>query len=240
MEHGALDTLIALLDEYGISCDERRASLLIRHLDLVIEKNKVMNLTRITDVSEALVLHIVDSLLPLSCKDVTLSSSSSFVDMGTGAGFPGMVLAILRPDLQILLLDTLQKRVQFLEETAALLGLNGVRCLHARAEEAGKNAAYREQFDLATARAVASMPVLTEYCMPFVKLGGLFAAMKGPAESAEDARAAAEVMGGDIPTEICYTLEGVGERKLICIRKHTATPEKYPRRSDKIRKEPIH
>ena len=208
------------------------------YLEKLTQTNQYMNLTAITEPSEVWMKHFLDSAMLL--QKVPLALGASVVDVGTGAGFPGMVLAILRPDLQILLLDTLQKRVQFLEETAALLGLNGVRCLHARAEEAGKNAAYREQFDLATARAVASMPVLTEYCMPFVKLGGLFAAMKGPAESAEDARAAAEVMGGDIPTEICYTLEGVGERKLICIRKHTATPEKYPRRSDKIRKEPIH
>ena len=160
-------------------------------------------------------------------------------DVGTGAGFPGMVLALLRPDLQVTLLDSLQKRIGFLEQTAAKLGLANVRCIHARAEDGAKLPELREQFDMATARAVAAMPVLTEYCLPFVKQGGVFAAMKGPSETAEQAETAAKLLGGEIVGEESYTLPTAGERKLIRIRKTAPTPQKYPRRSDKIKKQPL-
>ncbi len=150
-----------------------------------------------------------------------------------------MVLAILRPDLQITLLDSLQKRIGFLEQTAARLGLANVRCIHARAEDGAQDSELREQFDMATARAVAAMPVLTEYCLPFVKNGGIFAAMKGPSETAAQAENAAKLLGGAVVGEEQYTLPTAGDRRIIRIEKVSATPKKYPRRSDKIKKQPL-
>lgn len=160
MEHGALDTLIALLAEYGISCDERRASLLVRHLDLVIEKNKVMNLTRIIDASDALVLHIVDSLLPLACKDMKLSGSSSFVDMGTGAGFPGIPLGIMT-DAHGTLIDSVGKKVSAVNEFIAALGLDNLVVEHGRLEDLA--CSLRGTQDYVFARALARTNILIEY-----------------------------------------------------------------------------
>ena len=196
-----------------------------------------MNLTAITEPAEAWEKHFLDCAILL--QKVQLPLGATCIDVGTGAGFPGMVLALLRPDLQVTLLDSLQKRIGFLEQTAAKLGLANVRCIHARAEDGAKLPELREQFDMATARAVAAMPVLTEYCLPFVKQGGVFAAMKGPSETAEQAETAAKLLGGEIVGEESYTLPTAGERKLIRIRKTAPTPQKYPRRSDKIKKQPL-
>lgn len=162
-----------------------------------------------------------------SAAKVTLPLGASCIDVGTGAGFPGMVLAILRPDLQITLLDSLQKRIGFLEQTAARLGLANVRCIHARAEDGAQDSELREQFDMATARAVAAMPVLTEYCLPFVKNGGIFAAMKGPSETAAQAENAAKLLGGAVVGEEQYTLPTAGDRRIIRIERYPP-PRKIP------------
>lgn len=208
------------------------------YLETLVETNRYMNLTAITDLAEVWAKHFLDSAMLL--RQISVPLGGSVLDVGTGAGFPGMVIAILRPDLRVTLLDSLQKRVTFLEETAAALGVSQqVTCIHSRAEDAAKLPRYREQFDLVTARAVAELPVLTEYCLPFVAVGGVFAAMKGPSEHAGYAEAAAEILGGDQPEEISYCLDAVGERRIIRIRKRAATPEKYPRRSDKIKKNPL-
>ena len=207
------------------------------YLAELTETNRHMNLTAITEPAEAWEKHFLDCAILL--QKVQLPLGAACIDVGTGAGFPGMVLALLRPDLQVTLLDSLQKRIGFLEQTAAKLGLANVRCIHARAEDGAKLPELREQFDMATARAVAAMPVLTEYCLPFVKQGGVFAAMKGPSETAEQAETAAKLLGGEIVGEESYTLPTAGERKLIRIRKTAPTPQKYPRRSDKIKKQPL-
>lgn len=207
------------------------------YLEELVETNAHMNLTAITEPEEIWAKHFLDSAVLL--KKVSLPLGASCIDVGTGAGFPGMVLAILRPDLQVTLLDSLQKRIGFLEHTAELLGLGNVRCVHARAEDAAQNPVYREQFDLATARAVAALPVLSEYCLPFVKIGGRFAAMKGPSEAAETAETAIAVLGGRVISEEEYALAQAGERRLIVIEKAEITPAKYPRRSDKIKKKPL-
>ena len=210
---------------------------LAAYLAELTETNRHMNLTAITGSAEAWEKHFLDCAILL--QKVQLPLGATCIDVGTGAGFPGMVLALLRPDLQVTLLDSLQKRIGFLEQTAAKLGLANVRCIHARAEDGAKLPELREQFDMATARAVAAMPVLTEYCLPFVKQGGVFAAMKGPSETAEQAETAAKLLGGEIVGEESYTLPTAGERKLIRIRKTAPTPQKYPRRSDKIKKQPL-
>lgn len=207
------------------------------YLGELVETNAHMNLTAITEESEVWAKHFFDSAVLL--KKLSLPLGASCVDVGTGAGFPGMVMAILRPDLQVMLLDSLQKRIGFLERTAELLGLTNIRCVHARAEDAARDAAFREQFDLATARAVAAMPVLTEYCLPFVKVGGQFAAMKGPSESAESAQYAVSELGGEIASVQPYTLEAVGERQLILIKKISQTSTKYPRKSARIKQKPL-
>lgn len=220
----------------ALDLDPAAADKLVRYAELLLEKNKVMNLTAITAPRDVATLHLLDCAALAAQLDL---SGKRVIDVGTGAGFPGMVLAILRPDLQITLLDSLQKRIGFLEQTAARLGLANVRCIHARAEDGAQDSELREQFDMATARAVAAMPVLTEYCLPFVKNGGIFAAMKGPSETAAQAENAAKLLGGAVVGEEQYTLPTAGDRRIIRIEKVSATPKKYPRRSDKIKKQPL-
>ncbi len=207
------------------------------YLEELVETNAHMNLTAITEPEEIWAKHFLDSAVLL--KQLELPLDASCIDVGTGAGFPGMVLAILRPDLQVTLLDSLQKRVGFLERIAEKLGLANVRCMHARAEDAARDAAYREQFDLATARAVAALPTLTEYCLPFVKVGGQFAAMKGPSESPADAAKAVALLGGEMADTLAYALEKVGERQIILVKKISQTATKYPRKGVRIRSNPL-
>ena len=200
------------------------------------EWNHRKNPTAITDDEGVAEKHFADSLLPLTM--VQLPIGASLVDVGSGAGFPGLPMALARPDLRVTFLDSLQKRLTFLAQLTQMLGVPAAM-LHARAEDGAKLPELREQYDMATARAVAAMPVLTEYCLPFVKQGGVFAAMKGPSETAEQAETAAKLLGGEIVGEESYTLPTAGERKLIRIRKTAPTPQKYPRRSDKIKKQPL-
>lgn len=166
-----------LFDGAGLPLTESHFAQFQCYLAELTETNRHMNLTAITEPAEAWEKHFLDCAILL--QKVQLPLGATCIDVGTGAGFPGMVLALLRPDLQVTLLDSLQKRIGFLEQTAAKLGLANVRCIHVRAEDGAKLPELREQFDMATARAVAAMPVLTEYCLPFVKQGGVFAAMKG-------------------------------------------------------------
>lgn len=210
---------------------------LTKYLELLLETNAHMNLTAITEPEEVWSKHFLDSAVLLQHVEIPLGAAC--LDVGTGAGFPGMVLAILRPDLQMTLMDSLQKRIGFLEKVAETLGLAGVRCVHARAEDAAKETQFREQFDFVTARAVASLPVLAEYCLPFVKIGCVFAAMKGPSEQAAIAFDAVEKLGGSFAAEKVYTLAGIGERRVYLLQKSEHTPEKYPRRGDKIKKNPL-
>ena len=239
MEHGALDTLIALLDEYGISCDERRVSLLIRHLDLVIEKNKVMNLTRITDVSEALVLHIVDSLLPLSCKDVTLSSSSSFVDMGTGAGFPGIPLGIMT-DAQGTLIDSVGKKVSAVNEFIATLGLDNLVAVHGRLEDLA--CSLRGTQDYVFARALARTNILIEYAAPFLKKNGLLVVSKAypDQDELEEAQRAGEICGlVDVSRETFELPQNLGHREILLYQKTGKAKIRLPRKAGTAKREPL-
>ncbi len=211
--------------------------LLSTYQEYLCKANQHMNLTAITDSREIWHKHFLDSAMLL--QKISFPLYASCIDVGTGAGFPGLVLAIFRPDLQITLLDSLQKRVTFLSEVTEILGLDHVRCIHARAEDAAKQAELRERFDFATARAVASLPIVLEYCLPFVKIGGLCIPMKGPNESITDGITAATALGAGIKQEICYTLKEVGTRKIFCYEKTNKTPVDYPRRGDKIQKKPL-
>lgn len=218
----------------GLDLTAAQFQQLQRYLEKLVETNRQMNLTAITEPAQIWAKHFLDSAVLL--RKISLPMGAACLDVGTGAGFPGLVLAILRKELQVTLLDSLQKRVHFLEETAAELGLQNVTCIHGRAEELARKPEFREQFDFVTARAVAALPVLTEYCLPFVKVGGAFAAMKGPGEAAEEAAAAAKALGGGVPEAVSYVLPDVGERQVIRIVKFTPTPGRFPRRGDKIRK----
>ena len=227
--------LRAGLAELGL--DGSKAEPLEAFARAVLEKNKVMNLTAITDEADFARLHLLDSAALLNVADF---SARRAVDVGTGAGFPGVPLRILCPDVRMTLLDSTGKRVDFLRETCAALGLGNVDCVHARAEEFA--AEHRESFDLAVSRAVAALPVLCELCLPLVKVGGQFLAMKsarsdGELEGAMDAIAA---LGGRLADVVDYAIPGSDvTHRVIVIDKVDRTPPRYPRAFGKIKKAPL-
>ncbi|QGG46994.1 16S rRNA (guanine(527)-N(7))-methyltransferase RsmG [Heliorestis convoluta] len=211
--------------------------------ELVLTNNS-LNLTAITEASEVAEKHFLDSILPLlasSIQDLT-SNSIKVADIGTGAGFPGLPLAIMYPSWQVTLLDSLQKRCRFLEQLANQLDLSNTQVIHGRVEELGRQKELREQFDLVMARAVARLPVLVEYCLPFVKKDGLFIAMKGPEGKDEivEAQKAISLLGGSVEWVEENTLPLSGDKRiLICIRKENSTPHTFPRKAGVPSKKPI-
>ena len=210
---------------------------LLRYGHLLMETNKVMNLTAITDPADIAALHFLDSAALLTLEDFR---DKTVVDVGTGAGFPGLPLKILEPTIHLTLLDSLGKRVQFLERVCQELGLADVACIHGRAEEFA--AAHRESFDLADSRAVAALPVLCELCLPLVRPGGKFLAMKSvdSDQELESARHAIEILGGAVSGVRDYAIPGTEVRhRLILVKKVKKTPEKYPRMFAKIKKNPL-
>lgn len=207
-----------------------------KYAGLLVEWNQKMNLTAITDKHGIAVKHFLDSVLPLKFMDIP--EAASLIDVGTGAGFPGLPLKIMRGDIKLTLLDSLNKRVNFLSEVCKALELD-VPCIHARAEELGRNENYRERYDFSAARAVAPMPVLTEYCLPYVKVGGTFAALKGRNENYRDSENAVKILGGEISDVTEYALPDGDGRTLICVRKIKETPPKYPRNSGQISKKSL-
>ena len=201
--------------------------------------NEKINLTAIKDVDGVLYKHFFDCILFF--KNVDVPQNASIVDVGTGAGFPGMVLKIVRPDLKVTLLDSLNKRLVFLNEVISSLNLQGIETVHIRAEEAGKSKKFREKFDIATARAVAAMPVLLEYCSPLVKKNGLFVAMKGPSAEEELSLCdnAQKVLGVKKSGIVKETLTGDETRTFVTFKKISQTPPKYPRKPADISKQPL-
>ncbi len=204
---------------------------------MLLEKNQVMNLTAITDPRDVAVLHLLDSLALTGLAGL---EGRTVVDVGTGAGFPGVPLAIARPSARVTLLDSLGKRVDFLRESCRTLGLDNVECVHGRAEEfAGER---RETFDLAVSRAVAALPVLCELCLPLVKVGGAFWAMKSvdTEEEISASKTAVKVLGGRIQAVSDYTIPTTEVvHRVVCIQKTAPTPKKYPRRFALIKKQPL-
>jgi len=224
--------------EFGITLDERMCGRFSRYADLLVEWNQQVNLTAITDEEDIVVKHFVDSLTAV----LLLPQGASVVDVGTGAGFPGIPFAIVRPDVSVTLLDSLDKRVRFLSAVAGELGLPNIRTQHGRAEDFGNDPLWRDTFDVSTARAVASLPVLLEYCLPFVKPGGFFLAMKGPGarEEADAAEKALQVLGGRIVEIRSFLLPDTDmERNLVIVKKAGRTPKGYPRKSGKPAKAPL-
>ena len=210
---------------------------LMQFSDRLLETNKVMNLTAITEPVDIATLHFLDSAALLKLADF---QNKSVVDVGTGAGFPGMPLRILEPSIRLTLLDSLNKRIDFLQNVCGELGLADVACVHARAEEFA--AAHRESFDIATSRAVAALPLLSELCLPLVKPGGWFLAMKA-VDSDEELRSAThaiETLGGQLVRTENYQIPGTDvSHRLIFIKKIKETPKKYPRPFAKIKKNPL-
>lgn len=219
---------------------EHAAGDLARYGRALLEQNKVMNLTAIREEDGVARLHMLDCAALLTQPGIDFTQKT-LIDVGTGAGFPGLVLKILVPSLEVTLLDSLQKRLDWLERTAQDLGLTGVNTLHARAEEAAQLPQYREQFDFASARAVAELRVLAELCLPYVKVGGLFLAMKSveAGDELEAAAASIQTLGGAVESQWDYTIPGAGvTHRIIAVRKLSPTPETYPRKWSKMRKGP--
>lgn len=223
----------------ALGLDKAKAPLLARYGQRLLETNQVMNLTAITDPKEVAQLHFLDCAALFSAVEL---AGKSLIDVGTGAGFPGLVLKVLEPSLSLTLLDSLGKRVDFLQATAEALGLEGVTCLHARAEEQAHTPQLREQFDVATSRAVAALPLLCELCLPYVKVGGFFLSMKGP-DCEEEISAAArgiQILGGTLRPSYDYTIPGTDvHHRIVVVEKTAPTPSAYPRRWAKMQKVPL-
>ena len=211
-------------------------SLLAQYGELLLQKNQVMNLTAITELQDVATLHMLDCAALLNCAGF---ENKTLIDVGTGAGFPGLPLKILVPSLEVTLLDSLNKRVDWLAEVCEALELDGIEAVHARAEETGRDPAFREQFDFATARAVADLRLLCELCLPFVKVGGWFLAMKGTDCGAEleQARPVIEALGGRAAEPFDYAIPHTTvTHRVVRIEKIAVTPSQYPRRWAKIQK----
>lgn len=207
----------------------------LAYAKLLVEWNEKINLTAITDPEGIALKHFYDSVYPFTLFE--LPKGVSLIDVGTGAGFPSCPLKIMRDDIRLTLLDSLNKRIKFLETLSEECALDAV-CIHSRAEDGGKRADLRECFDMACARAVAPMYILSEYCLPFVKVGGAFAALKGSngAEELDEAKPAIKRLGGEVEKVEEYTLPNGDGRTLILVRKTAPTPAKYPRPKAKITK----
>ena len=226
--------------EMGIVLDGEQRQQFVDFYEYLVEKNKVMNLTGITEFQEVLVKHFLDSLACV--KAVDIKKVKRMMDVGTGAGFPGVPLKIAFPHLEACLLDSLKKRVNFLEETFDLLKLTDITAVHGRAEEYAKNKAYRESFDLCVSRAVSNLATLSEYCLPYVKVGGSFISYKSGTvqEEAEQAEKAVKILGGKIRDVVYFSLPGSEiQRSLVVIEKVKSTPGKYPRKAGTPLKEPL-
>lgn len=234
-----ISEIVPLCAEFGVELTREKQDKLNLYGNLLLEWNEKMNLTAIKEPKEVLYKHFYDCILFF--KNVEVPQNATLIDIGTGAGFPGLVLKIVRPDIEVTLLDSLNKRLVFLNEVIGALGLEGIKTLHSRAEDGGKNKLYREKFQIATARAVASMPVLLEYCLPFVKEGGRFVAMKGPTarEEASLCTNALKVLGGEKPQIFEETLTGDENRVFLICKKISQTPSKYPRKPADISKQPL-
>lgn len=225
-------------EKIGVLLDETALDRFDLYAEMLVETNKTLNLTAITDPDEIVYKHFIDSLALLSC--VNFKDNAKVIDVGTGAGFPGVVLLIARPDLKMTLIDGTNKRLVFIANVLDELGLEA-DIVHMRAELAGNDKTFREQYDIVTARAVASLNILSEYCLPFVKLGGYFAPMKSTKteEEVESAKGAIKILGGKIKEIKELSIDNCGERYIILTKKISQTPPKYPRASAQISKKPL-
>lgn len=229
------DLLQNYIKDYKITLTENQYEQFQKYFELLAEWNEKMNLTAITDESGVALKHFADSLSLLNFVDIP--QNSSLADVGTGAGFPGVVLKIARPDIKLTLIDSLNKRLVFLNEVCSQLGIDA-ELIHSRAEDGARHEKLRESFDFVASRAVARMNVLNEYCLPYVKVGGAFCAMKGAQANEEfkESLNAINTLGGKLEKKYFFELpENGGERAIAVVRKVKNTPQKYPRQSGKIK-----
>ncbi len=229
-----IEFIISEFQKCNIELSQDKADKLLKLYEFLVEYNQNVNLTAITDFEEVVVKHFIDSVLPFSM--IEIKENSSFIDVGTGAGFPSIPLMIVRPDLKGTLLEALNKRCVFLKKACELTGIDA-KVIHGRAEDYAKEK--REAFDFATARAVAAMPVLCEYCIPYVKTGGRFIALKSINEDETLCEKAVKVLGGKIAEIKDYTITNGDNRRLFIIDKVSQTPTKYPRNPSMIKKKPL-
>lgn len=242
MEQKFVDNMKSGTLELGINLREEQIRQFYQYFELLTEWNKVMNLTAITELDEVVSKHFLDSLALVKAVPAIGKEKKKMIDVGTGAGFPGIPLKIAFPEMKIMLLDSLNKRIQFLNEVVGQLKLQDVETVHGRAEDFGRNPRYREQFDYCVSRAVANTATLSEYCMPFVKTGGYFVPYKSGKidEELKEGTKAIERMGGSIENVVRFALSGgEGDRSLVVIRKKRETPKQFPRKAGVPSKEPI-
>lgn len=230
------------LEELNITLTDEQIEHFLQYYEMLVEKNKVMNLTGITEYEEVIQKHFLDSLSLIRVIPDIASQKLTVIDLGTGAGFPGIPLKIAFPELEITLMDSLNKRILFLQEVIDALGLKKVSAVHGRAEEMASNATHRQQYDLCVSRAVSNLAVLTEYCLPFVKKGGLFVSYKSADSDAEiqEGKKAISILGGKLTSVDKFQLPDSDLRRaLVCIKKVKDTPKKYPRKAGTPAKLPL-
>ena len=228
--------------QFDITLEDHQLEQFYHYYELLIQWNSMMNLTAITELEEVVTKHFVDSLSLIRVIPQIRNTSFSLIDVGTGAGFPGVPLKIAFPKLKITLLDSLNKRVKFLNEVIQSLELEGIQALHGRAEDYGKQADCRERYDLCVSRAVANLSSLSEYCLPFVKEGGKFISYKSGKmeEELEQAKKAVYLLGGNLEKTVCFQLPDTDmERSFAVIAKTRPTPKKYTRKAGLPTKEPL-
>ncbi len=235
-----IDDLKDCADKFNITITDDELAKFDKYFRLLIEWNEKINLTAITEPHEVAVKHMIDSL---SCHDEKIfAENAHIIDVGTGAGFPGIPLKIYRPDLKVTLLDSLQKRIKFLDEVIITLGLKDITCVHARAEEGARQKQHREKYDVAVSRAVARLSVLAEYTLPYVKVGGCLVALKGAkfAEEADEAKRAVAMLGGEIEDVRPIHLPTLDDKRaIIIVRKTKPTPKTYPRKAGTPERKPL-
>ena len=229
------------LQQLHIALSEKQMEQFLQYYELLVEKNKVMNLTAITEFDEVVEKHFLDSVS--LTQQLDLHQPLKVLDLGTGAGFPGIPLKIVFPELEITLMDSLNKRVLFLQDVISSLQLENIEAVHGRAEEAARNKKYRESFDLCVSRAVANISTLSEYCLPFVKIGGSFISYKSSTieDELEDGKKGIAILGGKVKDVYKFTLpDSELQRSFVIIEKEKKTPKAYPRKAGTPSKEPLH
>lgn len=229
------------LQQLHIALSEKQMEQFLQYYELLVEKNKVMNLTAITEFDEVVEKHFLDSVS--LTQQLDLHQPLKVLDLGTGAGFPGIPLKIVFPELEITLMDSLNKRVLFLQDVISSLQLENIEAVHGRAEEAARNKKYRESFDLCVSRAVANISTLSEYCLPFVKVGGSFISYKSSTieDELEEGKKGIAILGGKVKDVYKFTLpESELQRSFVIIEKEKKTPKAYPRKAGTPSKEPLH
>ncbi len=235
------DLLFKSAEDVGLELTKDKYNKFICYMKLLKEWNEKINLTAITEDEEIIKKHFIDSIKAFKC-DEFKKNNINIIDIGTGAGFPGIPIAIMNENINVTLMDSLNKRVKFLDIIIKELNLKNINTVHSRAEDGARNKSYREKFDIATSRAVANMSVLAEYCLPYVKVGGKFIALKGPSvsEEIEESRNAISKLGGNLEGIFPVNIEETDlQHNLVVVKKVKETTKTYPRKAGTISKNPI-